>query len=386
MEWVGVIGLKKKQRRASLVGVSGAVFVLFLSGCSSFKEKTGLFEDKSQEYRQAESLKEPLTPAMTGGEYQQDVLYPIPKISAGQLLTETPRVKSAYIPLEHGVILLHKSEVFDRVLFAKLYEAQVLEQIPRYLKNLEIGVTEQAEVPELRDKLIETGQVEEIDEIILTEWAASEAFGYETPGFWKRLFGKKKQQHQYAFIVSKIPLANRPDGLKQYAKQLHVAHRNGKKSSPTAWQTSIDDDPLLGEEIVNYVEFLKREVALASTGQLSKLNVRLEEDGNGLPYLTISNRFALVWEILLDLLPTQKWRVEDLDRSKGLIYLEVKDDEALKKMSVSSFQLHLLEGAQMMNLMVEVSDDQPASREVGEHVLKILEERFFKKIEVEKNG
>lgn len=368
--------------RFSLVSLTGAL--LLLAGCSSMSQEGGIFEDKSRAYVKAKSLEQPV-PSVAG--YSHDPLYPIPdksQIKQGDLLKATPRVTSALMPLEQGAILLHKSGSFDRVLFAPIYQESLTDGVTDYLERREIKVIDakSSVVSELTDFLDGSQYVSgAFVNILITDWASAQQLGYDSPGFLRRLFGASHIEHQYAYFISPPSQESQQEGFESYVVQLHLAHRTrsagDKKSGP--WSFSIAEDDLLGLEVVNFVEDLKREVALASSGATGDLAVALQQDGNELPYLSISERFPIVWEALLDVLPRQNWKIADLDRSKGIIYLEVTDDELLSQLQLKKFQLHLAEGPQVMILSVELNDEQPAGISTGRHVLEVIEKKFEKR-------
>lgn len=366
--------------------------VLLLAGCSSVSQEGGVFEDKSRSYVAAKSLDHPLSIGIGPG-YSQDPLYPIPdksKIKEGKLLQTTPRVTSALMPLEQGSILLHKSGDFDRVLFAQLYRDTLAPGVNDYLTRREIGFNDKGSLgPEdalaangLEALLVDGEHVAgAFGHVVVTDWVSAVRFGYEDPGFFRRLFGADRIEHQYAYFISAPDHTQQQSGFEDYVMQLHLAHRTRSAGSDESsqWHVSIAEDDVLGLEIVNFVEDLKREVALASSGTLGDMTVTVQQDGNGLPYLSVSERFPIVWEALLDALPRKSWTISDLDRSKGIVYVDVKDDSTLSDLKLKKFQLNLAEGPQVMILSVELNDEEPAGVVAGRHVLEVIEKTFEKR-------
>lgn len=363
------------------------ILIAGLAGCSSLSGEGGVFEDRAMDYKEAHSIDRVLTAEDTGGQYARDDLYPVPLPTAGKLFEETPRVSSSYISLELNAILLHKNESFDRTLFANIYGQHLELAIESFARERQFQAGE-ADLTSLQKKLVETGDVQgQVERQWVTQWTSGKALGYPQPGFWKRLFGADKLQHQYAFFLSKPKLTAQDNGLDQYTTQLHIAHRTrtGKGKPVSQWTTTVDADEFIGTELIKLVDHLKQQVAMASAGKLNSMTITSEKDGNGLPYLAISDRFALVWEALLKVIPQKTWKVTDLDRSKGMIYVELSDKKTVQALGLDHFQLQLSEGPQMMILSVDKGDDQPADAANAERILAVIYDGFSRLIEVNSN-
>ena len=363
--------------------------VLSISGCASFSGDNGFFKDRATAYKQAKSVDNPLVDgdvAIENVSYEPETLYPIPEVAPGKLLSHIPRVTSAFISLDQNAIILHKLGQFDRVLFSDVYSKVKIEKgIQSFAENQEMVLTSESQNADIFSRLAQSKFVEKqsMQTPLISQWQTGASLQYNEPGFWRRLFGSKRKEHQFAFVIS-TPKTKEPAQLQggvPATSQIHMLHRErvaGSKKMP-AWQSSVDDDAVLGTEFTDFVEHLKREDALVSTTSTDVIVVNLERDGNGLPYLSIPARFAVAWEQLFTILPRQAWNIVDLDRSTGIVYINVKDKKQVKKIGLKEFQLNLSQGPQAMILSVEVGDDQPANLSASEEILTMLEQKWRKK-------
>lgn len=373
---------RKGLQHSNRVFLTGVSFILSLSaglqGCAGLTDKGGVFEDRSQQYREAQSLDTPLSSKQVRGSYEPDPLYPVPDQVKGAIVTKTPRVTKAFIPLEQGAVALIKSTSIDKVVFSDLYKPHLKRSILDYLKNRELSVLKAGSAREetALSGLKSSREDRPWSDVVVTQWVSDKQLGYSEPGFFRRLFGARAMEHQFAYVLEDL---HKVDTLGDYSVQLTLAHqaRQVGSKSPKPWSWSMDEDVELGEHLVEYVDFVRREVALASAGDRSQVTANLEVDGNGLPYLAISDRFAFVWETMLDVIPQKQWKIEDLDRSQGIVFLSVRKDKLLSSKGQEEFHLHLTEGPQMMTLSVEINENDPANAQIGRHVLTLLQERFL---------
>jgi len=344
-----------------------------LTACAAWQDDDSRFRSREDDYQTAESLKAPIK-RPGGVPIASQSLYPVyfddnnlavdtgDAIQSKDLITGVPRVASLLIPLEQGAIRLIRREQQDVVQFSGLYPIQNLKNYTQeYWANKQVSVNNKPAPTKSGHSSFK----------LITHWAEAEQLEYPKPSFWGRLKGQRRFQHQYQYIFSPVTNAQSGEGVFEWA--VKIAHRTRKSDNakPNKWLTDISSDSLLNQETMDWVAFAQDQLA-DQTAQTNTLATNIEKDGNDYPYLAINARFARTWDYLITKVQTVGWKINDRDRSKGVIFVDTTNDKWLKEQKVKSLRIVTLPTEQSMSITVEQDQDIPADKALANYVLDKL--------------
>ena len=290
-----------------------AQMALWLTGCSYLFGETGLFPDNADDYKDAKELQELQIPADVGGA-NADPIYPIREIPNGIVALgefEVPRPQSLAVRGEISEYSLQKSGE-SRWLVAQRVPAEVWPVARQFFADNGFRIAE--ERPQTGEFSTDWQRVDELNGALarrLSNRLSGSAAGAETrvrvriePGVQRNTSG--------VFVTS----AERPAGS---SADVDFAARSGNASLEAA---------LLDEMLVSMARGVEQGGSvslLAARDYDAPSRVSLSEDGNGNPVLNLGADFDRAWSGVGRSLELGNVRVDDLNRSLGLYYINMAE-------------------------------------------------------------
>jgi len=267
---------------------------LSLSGCSSLFGDQGLFPSRSSDYLRAE-VAAPI--ALPGGERKSALGsdYPIPDLALSQVLEETfsvPRVDARVDVDSKGSVRIQRLDR-QQWLLVNAPAGQVWPLINRFLRDNGIALQRDA---------VDRGLLE-------TVWLTAD----ETP--------QRREQYRLTLVAGVQPNTTE---IRVLQRAMAAGEEVDETSSAWPIQSSValrEDNMLnlLAEYLAESPQQSSYSLLAQGIGSASK--VALAYDDQGRPYLDLQLPFDRAWASLGLALKKSSYRIEDLDRSRGLHYV-----------------------------------------------------------------
>lgn len=378
--------------------------ILLLGGCSWLFGPEGRFRDRSLDYQRAETASaiEVVTPnPVRDMEHHR----PIPRVSAPlkrsfipEDADDIPRSQVVLKLAPDGVVELYRNRYAD-FLRVGLSEPQLVESIGTYWASLGKQIIE----IDARESTLELVEGEApFQRRFQTQWVKGDQLKGKR-GFFSSLWYLMKRPFVWKYDWYRFRYELKPD-RELPGHQLLVVYFQEQYSSQTPSDTDQSPWQVEGEKKVAVkgatldfgrylVEVLEQESPKEEQDGSDKEEAVLVRDGNGYPVLTVSQDFAQAWSGVGLALRKSKIKVEDLNRSLSVYYVDLSMDkrfiETLKELepkgeaskpeadeqeSFAKYEVKLSRLESGIQISVQENDETWAPLAVSEKVLSILKE------------
>lgn len=333
-------------------------------GCGYMFGSEGKFRDRSLDYQKAE-VSAPLV--IPEGIPHKDTaeLLPIPEVKAKDGFKPSEKVE---IPQPDKLVqatdtgdMQIKSKGDHKLLVMQADAAAAQAKVKAFLENTHIQIAAEN---------AQTGLLE-------TDWLLPKKENpNEKPGFFKRMWraitfsSGSREKFQFRTVQ---------DGQQANVSVWHYSKRYSEGDtlpSSVNWNKAEDDSDLANDMLDALFAYLQDEKsALRSASFLPKTlsaspRSNLTADGNGFPVLMLEQDFNHAWYQVGEALQKAKIKIDDINRSLGIFYLQVKnpnDDDKLMDV-----QLKLVQSETGVQVNVQKDDESFAPIDVCNSVLTTI--------------
>lgn len=359
--------------------------LLAVSGCAWLFGDEGHFRDRSMDYKRAGGIEPVQVPShLTSKERKQR--YPIPALGEGTFYSpkdsdDLPRPQALVNVNEDAGIELRGDED-RRWLLASLPTARVWPQLRDFLNSNGFRTDSEDEAR----GLLETGWLKprQRDEDLAPGDMPQGGPGPEDPepdGFWASLFDWFTWNDDDRRVRFRLSLEAGPTEGTSIVRINQVETSKDEDALPVAADIEWDDEPedpamveILYNELMDFLGEGGRQVGVSVLSQDLKALPRFVTtyDGNGYPVLVINQDFNRAWQDVGVALQRARIKVEDLDRSLGIYYL----DESASEEGEQVLQLRVSRSETGIQVSVQQDDDTLAPKEESARILNRLREHL----------
>lgn len=332
-------------------------------GCGYLFGSEGKFRDRSLDYQKAE-VSPPLVVPDSLPHKTTTELLPIPVTNAKDGFKpsekeEIPQPNKLVLASDSGDVQI-KSKGDHKQVVLRTDKATAETKVKAFLENTHIQIVAENSANGSFD----------------TDWLLPKKEGpNEKPGFFKRMW---RAITFSAGSREKFQFRTAQDGELAQISIWHYSKRYSEGDtlpSTVDWSSAKDDTSLANDMLDALFAYLQDEKSsLHSPSFLPKALTTsprsdLTNDGNGFPVLVLRQDFNHAWYQVGEALQKSKVKIDDINRSLGIYYLQIKNPSDDKKLDI---QVKLVQADTGVQVNVQKDDESFAPIEVCNSILTTI--------------
>jgi len=333
-----------------------------LTSCGYLFGEQGKFRDRSLDYQSAQ-ISPPLVVPATMVRKETGELLPIPEVKSKEGFkpnddVDVPQPDKLVQATDSGDMRI-KSKDDHKMLEIQGDVANAQAKVKAFLENTHIQVAAE-----------QAGTLE-------TDWLLpKKENAAEKPGFFKRLW---RAISFSSGSREKFQFRTEQDGQVANVSVWHFSKRYSEGDtlpSSVNWNKAEDDSELANDMLDALFAYLQDEKSSIRSNSFLPRNLSpsprssLTADGNGFPVLMLEQDFNHAWYQVGEALQKAKIKVEDINRSLGVYYLQVPAPE--DQDTLLDVQLKLVQSETGVQVNVQKDDEAFAPIEVCSRILSTI--------------